>query len=190
MIDVVMPIYASVEPECFVSVVRMMSAIGKANFILGIRQSDVVEVRNMLAEQAAKSGNSFSLWIDSDVSFKHIDVVRLMEVMGQRDVAVASGVYRMRRPPHARCAWKWYSGAEGNGYVEAVGVGVEEVDAVGAGFMLVRNSVFKEVGVSFHKEDGYSEDISFCRRVRRVGMKVCVHHDVNCGHVMTQVLEV
>lgn len=196
MIDVVMPIYQALEPECFISIISMQP-IDSVNFIVLPHKSDIVEVRNELRIEVLKAGHEFSLWVDADIRFPRDGLSKLMEVMRQsEDVGVVSGIYRQRKPPHACCAWKWYKGEEGEGYIEACqtanGKLLNEdafpIDACGAGFMLVRNTALR--GVSFNREGAYSEDISFCRKVKRLDWQVYAHAGVRCGHVANTVLEV
>jgi GT2 family glycosyltransferase len=70
-----------------------------------------------------------------------------------------------------------------------------EVGAVGAGALLVKRNVFqrikKELGEApFQITEGLSEDYSFCRRCRILGIPITLALNVEAHHVTRNVLSV
>ena len=63
-----------------------------------------------------------------------------------------------------------------------------EVDAVGTGVMLIRSSVFKDIGKPyFYYEENRSEDIMFCQKCREKGIRIYVDTTIGCGHIGEEV---
>lgn len=77
--------------------------------------------------------------------------------------------------------------------------GLQEVDAVGSGCMLISRRVLEDIKAPFKptwNEDGTSRitgDFNFCTRAKEKGYKVWVHWDYSCDHIkengLKQVME-
>jgi GT2 family glycosyltransferase len=66
--------------------------------------------------------------------------------------------------------------------------GLEEVDAVGSGCLLLSRKVLEEVKAPFMREwndDGVAvtgQDFAFCKRAKKAGFKIYAHWDYVCSH--------
>ena len=134
--------------------------------------------RDNLARLALERGTDYLLWIDSDQTFEPDALVRLMA----HDKPIIAGIYRSRH----------------DGRVNAFGFdnqpikrrsGIEQVAAVGFGFVLMKTQILKRIGHPWFATtiapDGRlqrSEDIHFCNQARQAGFSIWVDHDLDIGH--------
>jgi len=65
------------------------------------------------------------------------------------------------------------------------GVGLEKVDGVGAGCLMIRRDVCEKIGKSPYNLKNGGEDLSFCRKITGCGFPIYVDWSVSCGHVGT-----
>jgi hypothetical protein len=63
------------------------------------------------------------------------------------------------------------------------GVGLEKVDGIGAGCLMLRRDVCEKIGKSpYHLKNG-GEDLSFCRKITGCGYDIFVDWDLKCSHI-------
>lgn len=143
--------------------------------------------RETLVEDAAEAGVSHILWLDSDMVFPETVAERLLA----HGLDIVGANYSTRRAP-----------LRGTSHTETgrlqttdASTGLQEVDGIGFGCLLMRVDVFKRVerpwfNVGWIKQDGkapivFGEDIYFCYKARKLGMKVWVDHDLSkeVGHI-------
>jgi len=142
--------------------------------------------RNRLAQDAISLGVKFLFFLDSDV-LPPRDAI--MKLMGWR-VPIIAGVYWAKRGYPA--IWQEDPQRPG-GYIPVRDLGnvtIREVDAVGAGCMLIDVRAFKVVPFPWFEwtiEDpmipkGLSEDLGWCRKAWEHGLKVYIDRSVECQH--------
>lgn len=146
--------------------------------------------RTDLARDAIEAGCTHTMWLDSDMRFPKDIISRLLA----RDVPIVAGNYAKRRMPVGPVAAKLQSpdSHEQAGskiipiYTEADSTGLEEVDYVGMGAMLVKREVYEKmeepwfaIGWAEKVKDFLGEDVFFCRRARDYGYPTMVDHDVS-----------
>ncbi len=134
---------------------------------------------------AASSETTHILFLDDDVLPPPDGLMRLLK----HDAAIVSGIYTSRIPPAMPIAYK--RTAEG-GYrqLTEMGSGVEEVDGVGAGFLLIQREVFERMQPPWFQfvcgtepRTSLSEDLVFCQWAQEAGYKILLDWDVQCGHL-------
>lgn len=191
-----MPVYDKIEVRTFISMMAMqIPSKERVNFAIVEEEPDIVKARNKAIATIMNSSvpNPFSLWIDSDVAFPPDGIIRLMEVMTrQPEAGIITGLYRGRTHPHEVVVFDYIDTGKEFGFIAGYKEGATEeyeISACGAGFMLVRNQVFID-GCAFDKVLAYSEDISFCIRVREAGYKIFATPNVKCLHVAKTLLGV
>ena len=154
--------------------------------------------RNESVEGMLESGSEWLFFLDSDVIAPPNAIERLMSY----GLPIVAGMYYMRGPRQGvlhPCCWKKKKeGEEGDTkeqYVPITEFGfgtLLEVDAVGAGCLLIHRSVLekmKEKGIKYfeytsdHKGSGMGEDFDFCHKVKQLGYKVMVDPTVMCEHL-------
>jgi hypothetical protein len=158
--------------------------------------------RNALAERML---GDWLLMLDTDHQFEPDLLARLLHRMNTYDLDVVTAVYQFKRPPHSPVLYGWLkpAGSEGAdagvepGLVPLAGWGeagdVMEVAAAGAGSLLVRRRVFERIEAEL-KERPFDvigqggEDLSFFRRLRKLGLKAYVDPRVECHHLQVRPL--
>jgi hypothetical protein len=144
---------------------RFMAAVGI--YIANLREQCVV-----LAKQA---GASHILFLDSDMRFPADTLDRLLAA--EKHIVAAN--YVCRTMPE----W-WVARRAGLSISSLRKRGLESVDSVGCGVMLVTLSVFEALPQPWFSTpwDGQThigEDLYFCRQARQAGLTVWIDHDLS-----------
>jgi hypothetical protein len=124
------------------------------------------------------------LFIDDDIIVPPNGLMRLLG----HDVPIVGGLYFARTPPHLPVC---YRHVVDNHWVPITEfcAGLQECDALGAGFMLIKREVFEKMERPwFDFSDRMGEDMWFCEQAKRLGYTILVDADVKCKHL--QVMEV
>jgi hypothetical protein len=138
------------------------------------------------------------LTVDTDIIFRPDNLDQLLA----HDIPVVSGLYlvndRPIRPNGSR--------RNADGHLKSLTAddldGLIEVDALGAGFMLVHRDVFTKVGEQdgirggpWYRQDALGAngwtlepDYAFCQRVQQAGFPVSLDTDAFVGHVKPKIL--
>lgn len=156
--------------------------------ILNFNHSSILsEVRQETAKAAVEAGAEWLLFVDSDMRFPKNTLEHLLA----HDVdVVAANCSKRKRPigPTARVRNAWMSG---NGQSEALWPdenkhGLEEVETVGFGLILIRASVFRRIGWPWFSQPWVEEhdkwvgeDVYFCGRLHEAGISLYVDHDLS-----------
>lgn len=158
----------------------------------------VHSARQELAELAlAREGVTHVLWLDADMRFPADTIIRLLE----HNKNVVGVNYSKRTIPPDYVAIKHLPENNGGVGVKCVttadSTGLEEVDAIGMGIVLMTASAFN--GLPDPKEKGnrwfwfeqldegkqIGEDVYFCQMLKKHGQKIYVDHDLSkvCSHI-------
>lgn len=135
----------------------------------------IANLRNQAVTLAQAVGASHLLFIDSDMRFPEDTLDRL--VSASKDIVAAN--YICRTMPELWVARDF----EGN--VSSIKkTGLQRVDSVGCGVMLIRTRVFDTVpqpwfSTPFNGSDHTGEDVFFCRQARDAGFSVWIDHDLS-----------
>lgn len=119
------------------------------------------------------------LFLDDDMLFPKNGLIRLLS----HDLPVVSGFYVGRNPPHLPVA---YRKVDENQWIPITKfcAGLQEVDALGAGFLLIKTEVFKDWPRPwFEFSDKMGEDMYFCEEAKRRGFSIYLDFDVQCRHL-------
>lgn len=147
--------------------------------------------RNNLALQAMKAEFDYMLWLDSDMVFQQDLLIKMKQVMDEKDLDFLTGLYFRRVPPftpvlfdqldideNGICTWTdWKDVPEG----------MFKVGGCGFGCVLIKTDVIFEVqskfGEMFNPIANMGEDLSFCWRARQCGYDIWCDPSLVCGHV-------
>jgi len=156
--------------------------------------------RQALANTVIENNADIVLWLDSDMRFPPDTLARLLE----RDEDIVGINYSGRSVPVDFVAIKTMVPAE-KCITSPEATGLEEVEAIGFGAVLMRTSVLRtlhdptgEKGPWFsfrwrpEIKSMVGEDVYFCEVVREAGHKIYVDHDLSkeCAHIGTLEYEV
>lgn len=136
------------------------------------------------------------LWLDADMEFPKNALERLLG----HDKDVVGINYCMRGYPYEFVALKsvsWDpSGVSKRLFTGHKSTGLEEVDALGFGCVLMKTEPVRRALPDLNKEPWFwfewtegrrqiGEDVYFCRLLQRAGIKILVDHDLSkdCAHI-------
>lgn len=147
------------------------------NFVAGTLIADQRQKLVMLARQ---KGADHILFLDSDMRFP----ATLLERLLRHDKDIVACNYATRRMPVKTVAFSEFSELK---CIYSKGKsGLEEVDAVGMGAMLIKTEVFEKLPLPWfnvsYLPNGriyVGEDIYFCKLAQAHGYKVYIDHDLS-----------
>ena len=142
----------------------------------------IASQRRELARQALKEGADYFLWLDSDMRFPKETIGHLIA----RDKPIVAANYATRRMPVKPVAMMDEKGKIGRVYTAPDSEGLQPVDYVGMGVLMVKREVFEKMEQPWFaipystKGDHYiGEDVFFCTKAREAGFEVLVDHDLS-----------
>lgn len=154
------------------------------NVTLNFVASTYIHVgREWFLEAAMKQGASHVLWLDTDM-----DVIRETAVLlALHDLPIVACNYRVRQ------ASGLFTACRGDQRVPTTETsrGLEAVDYVGMGAMLMRTDVVANLGRPWFRHGlnemggDVGEDVMFCRGLTNAGYTIYIDHDLSkeVGHV-------
>ena len=179
----------------FFKSVISLDRVGDVQFAL-TSNSLVYDARNRLSQQAIDEGYDRMLWLDSDMEFAP-DFMKRLSADLDDGLEFVTGLYFTRKAPIRPCIYKelgyWHS--EDTKEVTPVALSFEdypqdslfEVGGCGFGGVMMTvdllRRVVKEFGQPFTPILGFGEDLSFCKRVEHVGVKMWCDSRAKLGHV-------
>jgi cellulose synthase/poly-beta-1,6-N-acetylglucosamine synthase-like glycosyltransferase len=151
--------------------------------------------RNQMINKLIKVSNvpDYFFFIDSDMIFAHDTLDKLIEA----DKDIITGLYFQKHKPHYPLLLKIRELSDLEHYTRKKYVWhteyklneIEEIDACGAGALLVKSDVFKKVNSPWFdfKIDNIGcpvgEDIFFCRKLQNNGYKIYSHNGTMIDHI-------
>lgn len=184
-VTIAIPYTSDVDHECVSSLVALDKPGGHGSVIYAKTvRTLIANARNLLAQGALNHNSQYLLFIDSDMVYPSISLMRLLSRVCNSDISIISGLATKRRPPFEQCIMnrdgdRW-------AYADVPDVpGVYEVDGTGMAFMLIKTSVFKDLKEPYFylDKDGLREDLNFCLDAKKAGHKICVDTSVYLGHL-------
>ena len=150
--------------------------------------SEVAMQRQELVNTALGTDCTHILWLDSDMIFPTSIISALMT----HDKDIMACNYSTRVAPHRPVAFKTFSDLDKRVFSQT---GIESVDAVGMGAMLVKREVYENIpkphfGVEWNNDytSLVGEDVYFCKKAAEYEYEVWIDNDVSMqiGHVGTK----
>lgn len=180
---------------CIYTAMSMPPDEGNSLGLFMVPGTYVHSARQELAELAlAREGLTHVLWLDADMRFPADTIIRLL----QAEKNVVGINYSKRTIPPDFVAIKHLPENNGGVGVKCVttaeSTGLEEVDAIGMGVVLMTASAFRDLPKDewwfwFRQLAGrqkqVGEDVYFCELLRKAGQKIYVDHDLSkdCSHI-------
>lgn len=173
----------------------------------------IEENRNEMVRRFRKhcgedSNLQWLLSVDADIDFAPEMAYALYEQADPVKRPIMSGIYFSRLGEHGEIVPVWFVDKQNGKYSppKELGGGMQEVDAVGMGFVLIHRSVFDKMAkvyasdswtwfgrdTTYNVEDGtwhhLGEDLCFCRRAKNLGFRVWGHSAIQVGHIKATAL--
>lgn len=150
-------------------------------------------VRSVLARQPDATHLFF---LDDDVTVPPDGLLKLLADSVEQDIPLVTGLYIQRGEPHLPVVYRRVTEGPAAGRhfnLTQFTPGLQEVDAAGAGCLLIRMDVLRALEAAkaqsgqewFDYLPPFSEDLSFCIRARALGFRMALDWDVKCGHLTT-----
>lgn len=168
----------------FASILSLRKPEGTEIAVSG--SSLVYDARNTLAHKAVSEGFDRVLWLDSDMHFAPDLMERLAADMDQ-GFEFVSGLYFTRKIPIEPCVYEVCHDVYGKPTATAfreIPDGLFEVEAAGFGAVMMTTELIRKVGrLPFFPQEGYGEDLSFCRRARAAGATLYCDGRIKADHI-------
>lgn len=181
---IAIPTARYIEPETFKSIYEQVMPGGVTMDFQYFYGYNVDQVRNLVAHYAIENNYDYLMFVDHDIAFAPTTVAQLVN----HNVDIVGGVYRQRRPSQVlevfnKAYQPYYS-------MKAFPqTGLFEVGAIGLGCALIKVDVLRKIGYpqfDYHRaikiEDTLSEDVDFCQKAARIGIKIHIDTDIRCDH--------
>ncbi len=156
---------------------------------IAVGGTHVDQARNTIVRRALAAAPDVShiLMIDDDIVAEPRSLLQLLA----HDVPVVGGLYFERLPPHRPVVYKRGSG-HASGYVpfeDFAPSGLQEVDGIGGGFLLVRREVYEAIDPPwFANQFPVSEDVYFCAKAQQAGFRILLDAGMRLGHLTTAIV--
>ena len=121
----------------------------------------------------------YLFFVDDDMLFPPNALVKLLA----HQEPIVGGLYFARQAPYLPIA---YRHVEDNQWIAVTKyqAGLQEVDAIGTGCLLIRRDVLEKLERPwFEFSDRMGEDMYFCDKAKQLGYKVLLDGDVKCKHL-------
>ena len=148
----------------------------------------IYDTRNQLAEKAINEKFDRILWFDSDMTFKPDFAHKLAKHLDD-GMEFVSGLYMTRKPPIRPTIFKTLTAnpPKVKFYDDYPRNSVFEIEACGFGGVMMNVSLLRRVGdafgLPFSPIMGVGEDLSFCHRVKALGVKMYCDSSLKMGHI-------
>lgn len=181
---IAIPTAKNIEAETFKSIFNLKKPEGVTldfQYFYGYR---VDQVRNLIADWVIKGGYDYLFSVDHDISFESDTLIKMLN----HNVKMISGIYRQRLEPQVLEIYDLnYKNWDISNFTNLV-----EIGGCGFGCVLVHRSLFETVKYpqfEYHQAldhlNTLSEDVDFCMKLRKAGVKIYADPSIKCGHMGT-----
>lgn len=196
---IAIPCMETVHTEFFKCMLNIQT--GTEPIIYGVSCSSLIyDARNALAKTAIDAGADRVLWLDSDMIFQP-DIVQRLSADMDEGREIVSALYFTRKNPVSPVVYSktGYSGEEdgklipyAEKYIDYPKDKVFECAGFGFGACMVSTDLMKHVydvyGAPFAPSAGFGEDLTFCRRLEELGIKMYCDSRIKCGHIANTIV--
>ena len=159
----------------------------------------VYDSRNLLSLTAIEKGFDRVFWLDSDMTFPEETLVYMSERMDKLQCDMLTGIYFKRHEPYSPVIYKRVDPPDKSGstFVKNINEYIDfptdvqefQVEGCGFGCVLTTTSLLKKVwdkfGPAFTPYPWAGEDVSFCYRVKQLGIPIYCDPSIPLGHIGT-----
>lgn len=156
----------------------------------------VYESRHTLAFKAINEGFDRVLWLDSDMSFEP-DLLERLSADLDGGLEFVSGLYFTRKNPVKPCIYEIsHPTPDGNGGMlptaksfSEVPDGLFRIEGCGFGAVMMTTDLIRRCGpLPFFPEEGFGEDLTFCRKARAAGADLYCDGRIKVDHIGTSII--
>jgi choline kinase len=195
-----MPTSKVMEIAAVQSLVAFQSAIynKKDNVTIAFSNGfNVVKARTFLLHYANGQKADWIIWLDSDHIYNAKAMYDMIEKMQRDSLDVLSAKYYVRDATLEKITAHGNFSPDGfKKFKEPITGGIIDCDVFGLGFCVMRPSFVKKMIDTYDKDlfkfdldDNSTEDVYFCRQIKKLGARVCFDNDNTIGHI-TSVLHI
>lgn len=198
----VIPTLGMVPIEFLVAFGRLQSPVNAYNASLTLKGMEIGEARNYAIENVLKMPASqrpdYVFFLGDDMIPPWDGLVNLYTAMETREWDVLTGLYYWKGDPPTPLVWRrdTVGPLQMNKHYEQGDI--VEVDVTGMDFTLIRTSKLEKIAKPYfksgpgflHKEDipiekvtQWTEDVWFCERAQKAGLRIGVHTGVRVAHL-------
>lgn len=188
-IGIGLPLYKNVEAHFFKSFIGLLRENEYDIDILTTIGTTIDQARNELVRQAQAKNYDYIWFIDTDHIIPKGTLTKLLKVMKDKKAMIVSGLYFSKTPPIIPVIRKVT-----DGFAEPIVdfKGIIEADGLGLGCCLIDMKVFEKIEFPYFEcgyknhygfINYYSEDITFCNKIREKGIKIYVDTDLIIQHI-------
>ena len=190
---IALPCMSTVPMEFMMSLVHMRPACPSK--IVYTQNTLIHDARNELSARAITQGFDRILFIDSDMRFDSDLAKRMDDVMTEHGLDYLCGLYFTRVLPikptlyvhMAEVTTKDGRSIETDTLLDYPKDQLFEIDASGFGAVMIRTEVLKQAwekfGPPFNPYMNLGEDLSFCWRLKQMGVRMWCDSSIKLGHV-------
>jgi hypothetical protein len=182
--------------DAFDDLVKPTTPTGGPDWIrAAVHRQPVALARNALVHVLLRYPEATHLFFLDDDTLPPADAVQRLL---RHDVPIVSGFVVERAWPYNPSAYQHVKPDGTSGRYTSLTrfrPGLQTADAVGAACLLIRRDVFERMEPPWFDfrcgpelESSVGEDIAFCERARRLGYRIHLDFDVQCGHITRQVV--
>jgi len=188
-IGIALPLYKNVEAHFFNNFIDVLKEVMPKSEVSVLTHvgTTIDHSRNELVKKAQLDKCDYVWFIDTDQLISKGTLDKLLALK----VNIASALYFTRTPPIIPVMRKFENGCY-EGIFDWKDGEVLEVDGIGLGCCLIKMNVFDDIEFPYFKLTyenfkGYtlhvSEDLNFCRKVRKAGFKIYVDTGLIARHI-------
>ena len=182
---IAVPTFETVMPETFKSIYDLNRCGHDLTFEF-IKGYDVAKARNEIAYKTATEGYDYVLMVDSDMILPQNTLECMLD--GEPDICL--GVYPRKNTKSGDTELFKDSGIDFFDRYKYSELTEDRMEVKGGGFgcVLIKASVFGKMDYPWFKFEAYkdftalSEDLYFCDRVGKIGIKIVADTRIRCGH--------
>lgn len=143
------------------------------------------KARNMIHKKFIESKAPYLMMLDSDVLFPS----NLLETLLAHNLPIVGGWYRDKKAvDHHPAVYDFVKEDDDVSYWnhrKVAGVGLEKIDAMGAGCWLMTRETALALGEEPYSKRlaGGGEDMILCRKLMKLNIPLYVDWDLNCAHM-------
>lgn len=165
----------------------------------------IAKGRNRVVKQFLETGKEWLLFVDDDMIFDSKSIEKLYSVVDKEKAPIVGALYfaRANIGPSAKIIPVWMNELEGEQYhsVERLNwLGLQQVDIVGTGFMMIHRDVFIKMAEKFKDDWAWfghderngirlGEDVTFCKRAKELGYPIYGYPELCIGHLKSTILD-